>query len=116
MPGAAATSSRFVRLTWLAGGAVASSHGAFALAMPPSLRRIPARTPRTHSLTACRIGPRMKTEIDAMTMVPGMLAGAPAWESASEQEWEDWRWQLAHRLRSLEELRRILRLTPEEEA
>jgi lysine 2,3-aminomutase len=33
-----------------------------------------------------------------------------------EAQWTDWRWQLSHRLNSLDELRLLLRLTPEEEA
>jgi lysine 2,3-aminomutase len=31
-----------------------------------------------------------------------------------DSQWEDWRWQLSHRLNSLEELSQIINLTPEE--
>ena len=37
------------------------------------------------------------------------------WRSVSEEEWNDWRWQLRHRLTTLEELQQLLHLTPEEE-
>ena len=30
------------------------------------------------------------------------------------QEWRDWHWQIRHRIRSLEELGRLIQLTPEE--
>ncbi|MGQ9777440.1 MAG: lysine 2,3-aminomutase [Thermodesulfobacteriota bacterium] len=36
------------------------------------------------------------------------------WEGVSEKEWNDWRWQLRHRITSLEQLKQILELTPEE--
>ncbi len=38
----------------------------------------------------------------------------PAWQGVSEREWNDWRWQLRHRVTTLEQLREILELTPEE--
>lgn len=37
-----------------------------------------------------------------------------AWKGVSEREWNDWRWQLRHRVTTLEQLREILELTPEE--
>jgi len=33
----------------------------------------------------------------------------------TDAQWNDWRWQLSHRLNTLEELRQVIRLTPEEE-
>lgn len=36
--------------------------------------------------------------------------------SANDDRWHDWRWQLANRIDSLEELRNVLQLTPDEEA
>lgn len=36
------------------------------------------------------------------------------WGSVSEREWNDWRWQLRHRVTTLEQLREILELTSEE--
>jgi lysine 2,3-aminomutase len=36
------------------------------------------------------------------------------WSNVSEKEWNDWRWQLRHRITTLEQLKEILELTPEE--
>jgi lysine 2,3-aminomutase len=36
------------------------------------------------------------------------------WKGISEKEWNDWRWQLRHRVTKLEQLQEILQLTPEE--
>jgi len=36
------------------------------------------------------------------------------WRHVSEREWNDWRWQLRHRVTTLEQLKEILELTPEE--
>ncbi|MEL7674217.1 MAG: lysine 2,3-aminomutase [Chloroflexota bacterium] len=44
----------------------------------------------------------------ARTPRPALWAGVP------DAQWDDWRWQLAHRLNSVEELAQIIRLTPEE--
>jgi len=36
------------------------------------------------------------------------------WTGVSEKEWNDWRWQLRHRITTLERLKEIIDLTPEE--
>lgn len=36
------------------------------------------------------------------------------WANVPDAQWDDWRWQLAHRLNSIEELAQIIHLTPEE--
>jgi lysine 2,3-aminomutase len=36
------------------------------------------------------------------------------WQNVSEKEWNDWRWQLRHRITTLDQLKEILELTPEE--
>ena len=36
------------------------------------------------------------------------------WKDATEEEWEDWRWQLKHRVTSAEQLKLILNLSQEE--
>src|SRR4030067_3232931 len=36
------------------------------------------------------------------------------WADVPDEQWNDWRWQLSHRLNSLEELEQIITLTPEE--
>jgi lysine 2,3-aminomutase len=38
----------------------------------------------------------------------------PLWREVSEKEWNDWRWQLRHRITTFEQLREIIDLTPEE--
>ncbi len=40
---------------------------------------------------------------------------AAVWAGVPDHQWEDWRWQLSHRLNSVDELSRIINLTPEEE-
>ena len=39
---------------------------------------------------------------------------APIWAGVPESQWNDWRWQLSHRLNSLEELSQIINLTNDE--
>ncbi|HHW01513.1 MAG TPA: lysine 2,3-aminomutase [Thermoanaerobacterales bacterium] len=39
----------------------------------------------------------------------------PLWKDVSEKEWKDWRWQLAHRITELEELKKVIDLTEEEQ-
>ncbi len=39
---------------------------------------------------------------------------APIWTAVPDAQWNDWRWQLSHRLNSLEELSQIINLTEEE--
>ena len=44
-------------------------------------------------------------------------AGRGYWSDVSDTDWNDFRWQLKHRITSLEQLRKFLpTLTPEEEA
>ncbi|HWD20749.1 MAG TPA: KamA family radical SAM protein [Verrucomicrobiae bacterium] len=44
-------------------------------------------------------------------------AGRGFWNDVSDRDWNDWRWQLKHRINSLEHLQRLLpTLTPEEYA
>jgi lysine 2,3-aminomutase len=38
----------------------------------------------------------------------------PLWRNVSEREWNDWRWQLRHRITTHEQLREIIELIPEE--
>ncbi|MGB9867352.1 MAG: lysine 2,3-aminomutase [Bacillota bacterium] len=39
----------------------------------------------------------------------------PLWADVKEEEWNDWRWQVAHRITSLEQLKQVVPLSPEEE-
>ncbi|MEJ2211716.1 MAG: lysine 2,3-aminomutase [Anaerolineae bacterium] len=46
---------------------------------------------------------------------PPGTGGAPdPWRDVPPETWADWRWQLAHRLNTVEELSRVIRLTPDE--
>lgn len=48
---------------------------------------------------------------------PAALTRTPRpaiWADVPDEQWDDWRWQLAHRLNSLDELARLINLTPEE--
>ncbi len=47
---------------------------------------------------------------------PGTNKPPHPWEGVALEQWNDWRWQLTHRLNSLEDLARVIRLTPEETA
>lgn len=39
----------------------------------------------------------------------------PLWKDVSVEEWTDWKWQVRNRIRSIDELKQIINLTPEEE-
>lgn len=40
----------------------------------------------------------------------------PLWKDATEEQWNDWRWQVSHRITNLEQLKQVVNLTEEEEA
>jgi len=42
------------------------------------------------------------------------VAGKGLWDNVADSDWNDWRWQLRHRITSLESLETLLKLTPEE--
>ena len=42
--------------------------------------------------------------------------GQGLWADASESDWRSWTWQLRHRITTLEQIERHMRLTPEERA
>jgi hypothetical protein len=37
------------------------------------------------------------------------------WANVKPEQWNDWRWQMGHRVTTLEQLRQIIHLTPDEE-
>lgn len=37
------------------------------------------------------------------------------WKDVTEEQWNDWLWQLTHTIRTLEDLQKVINLTPEEE-
>lgn len=39
----------------------------------------------------------------------------PIWQNVTEEQWNDWHWQLSHRIDNLDELKQVLELTPDEE-
>ena len=45
---------------------------------------------------------------------PAMSRRAPLWADVPDEKWNDWRWQLSHRVNDLAEIERILELTDEE--
>jgi lysine 2,3-aminomutase len=38
----------------------------------------------------------------------------PVWKDVTEREWNDWRWQLRHRITTIEQMEEIVHLAPEE--
>jgi lysine 2,3-aminomutase len=47
---------------------------------------------------------------------PARSRRAPIWADVPDEQWDDWRWQLSHRINSLEEVGAVLNLTDEERA
>jgi hypothetical protein len=45
---------------------------------------------------------------------PAVSRRAPIWDDVPDEKWDDWRWQLSHRVNDLEEIEQILELTDEE--
>jgi len=40
----------------------------------------------------------------------------PLWKNVKEEEWNDWKWQLRNRITTVDQLKQVINLTPEEEA
>ncbi|MBU1157828.1 MAG: lysine 2,3-aminomutase [Candidatus Thermoplasmatota archaeon] len=40
----------------------------------------------------------------------------PLWKDVTPEEWNDWKWQLRNRITSVDQLKQVINLTPEEEA
>ena len=45
---------------------------------------------------------------------PATSRRAALWADVSDEQWNDWRWQLSHRVNELEEIEQVLNLTDEE--
>ncbi len=45
---------------------------------------------------------------------PGRSHRHPLWQSVPDHQWDDWRWQSQNAIRSVRQLRNLLRFTPEE--
>ena len=41
--------------------------------------------------------------------------GIPLWKKVTQDEWNDWKWQVRNRITTLDQLRQVVNLTPEEE-
>ena len=52
----------------------------------------------------------------ARTGAPRSAAAPRCWEDVPDAQWNDWRWQLSHRVNDLEEIEQILNLTDDERA
>ncbi|MCJ7562020.1 MAG: lysine 2,3-aminomutase, partial [Thermoplasmata archaeon] len=39
----------------------------------------------------------------------------PLWKDVTPEEWNDWKWQLRNRITSVDQLKQVISLTPEEE-
>lgn len=39
----------------------------------------------------------------------------PLWKNVKQRDWDDWRWQLRNRIQTVEQLKQVINLTPEEE-
>ena len=65
-------------------------------------------TERALQLLLFPISPERKRIEETKEVLP------PPWREVSEKEWNDWRWQLRHRITTLEQLREIIDLTTEE--
>ncbi len=65
-------------------------------------------TERTLQLLLFPVPPEPKKADETKEVIP------PLWKKVSEREWNDWRWQLRHRVTTHEQLKEILDLTPEE--
>ena len=49
-----------------------------------------------------------------MTIIPFPSKRAPIFADVPDDKWNDWRWQLSHRLNSAEEIEKIIHLTNSE--
>ena len=47
---------------------------------------------------------------------PAVSRRAPLWADLPDEQWNDWRWQLSHRVNDLEQIEQVLELTDEERA
>jgi lysine 2,3-aminomutase len=59
--------------------------------------------------------PKMKEDFEIeLEEPPGHGRPLQPWEDVPLAQWNDWRWQLSHRLNTVEDLQRVIHLTPEE--
>lgn len=56
----------------------------------------------------------MSDKQTALSVTEAIHTRAAYWHDVPDEQWMDWRWQMAHRLNSVEELERVIRLTDSE--
>ncbi len=55
------------------------------------------------------------TNTSSSPLTDKVYTRAPFWKDVPDEKWMDWRWQMSNRLNSLEELSKVINLTPTEE-
>jgi lysine 2,3-aminomutase len=60
------------------------------------------------------VNPRDPAQVLGPDGRPAVSRRAPIWEDVPDEKWNDWRWQLSHRVNDLEEIEQILNLTDDE--
>src|ERR1041385_825659 len=69
----------------------------------------------TETLSEGKEEPPAPSNLDTLKIFRS--AGRGFWSDVSDSEWNDWRWQLKHRISNVEQLQRLMpTLTPEEYA
>ncbi len=56
----------------------------------------------------------MKEDAQSESQEPPGLARNHPWKDVPPAQWNDWRWQIVHRLNTIEDFARVIHLTPEE--
>ena len=51
---------------------------------------------------------------EAKPITEQIYTRAPYWQDVSDEKWMDWRWQMSHRLNTVEELSKVINLTGSE--
>src|SRR4030042_3960555 len=52
----------------------------------------------------------------SITVLHSASRRSAIWRGVPDNDWNDWRWQLRHRLNTPEQLKHVIAMTPEEEA
>lgn len=58
--------------------------------------------------------PKEGFRVSVEEYIPRLYREIPLWQQVTEEEWNDWHWQLRHRITTLEQLRQVIHVTPEE--
>jgi lysine 2,3-aminomutase len=70
--------------------------------------------PATLDLDAPWVNPRDPAKALGPDGLPARSRRASIWADVPDEKWDDWRWQLSHRVNTLEEVAQVLNLTDEE--